>query len=225
VLFETELAEAPFATCGTAFLVGFGRSVYLITARHVVRDFPAERLHIRAADDSVDTIPFTRWFVLPPNPDDDVSDLYLMRIDLANMPAADRKSATLLNLTTPQRDWFASRGSAQFFLFGYPVTASDVNFDLGTVTTSQYFLSAHYVGPSIGQECHELCFANPLALTDLNGMSGSPVFCQISSLGVSGLPIFAGMALRGSVLSKRVHLLGSSRIIAALEAAEKFHTA
>src|SRR5262249_40249551 len=50
VVFETGLADCPFSVKGTAFVVGFEGTLYLLTARHVVRDWPMEHLAIIISD-------------------------------------------------------------------------------------------------------------------------------------------------------------------------------
>lgn len=225
VLFETGLTLYPHSICGTAFLVEYRSSIFAITARHVVRSHPAEKLHIRPSDKSTTSIPFSRWFVLPLNEDHDLSDLYVIRVDANRMHRADKKALNILYIPAHGHDWFSARASSRFFFFGYPVESAEVDAKRDTVLTQQYIVAASYVGPSLEQECFELSFDNPLGLTDLSGMSGSPVIAMRSALFSEDLPVFAGMILRGSVSSGRVHFLSSSRIVEALRSIDERYAA
>lgn len=42
MVFETGNADAPFSVSGTGFIVGFRNFIFVLTARHVVLDWPKE---------------------------------------------------------------------------------------------------------------------------------------------------------------------------------------
>jgi hypothetical protein len=221
VAFETGIPETPFSVAGTAFVVGLRGALYVLTARHVVLEWPKERLAIILQSPTGERLPLRmRWELQVHNDDLDASDLLIFRTDLEGISKQTRQSNQLLDLTPPVAEWFETRDSAMFFLFGYPKTANGADYERFQIDSNQYLLHGSYVGPSPSDECFEIRVRNPLGLQTFDGMSGSPVFSLNATIGVGAQPIFCGMALRGTATSQRVHFLGSRTILAALDAAQ-----
>ncbi len=206
VVFETGIAEAPFSVAGTAFVVGFESLLYVLTARHVVRDWSKEQIAIIMSAAGERLALRTRWEIrfhtedAPSDENDDDSDLLIYRADLEGISPETRRSNHLLHLTPPNASsWFETRDESLFFLFGYPTHANGPDYEQSKVVKNQYLLHGQYVGPSITDGCFEIQVKNPLNLSTFAGLSGSPVF----SLRTSGEPIqptFCGMALRGTII-------------------------
>jgi hypothetical protein len=195
--------------------------VFVVTARHVVRDWPLRGLRIFPSDQATQSLPLVQGYNLITNDyDSDASDLSIIKVDLASVPASDRKSSNLIRVPKVVPDWLQHAASAAYFCFGFPVGPIQNDYSVSSVSTTQYMLTGTYVGPSVGSECYELAVRNPLGLEDFNGMSGSPVFSLASGLRPSA-PIFAGMLLRGTAKSGRVHFLDFERIFAALHSADR----
>src|SRR2546428_13918049 len=63
VMFRIGLPETPCSILGTAFLAGFGRHIYLITAGHVAKGEQIFRsLFVFPSDDATEPLYFTRWW-------------------------------------------------------------------------------------------------------------------------------------------------------------------
>lgn len=219
VIFATGVAEAPCSTLGTAFLVKYRDSLYLLTAQHVLRDFPIDGLLIFGSDDSKQPLPLAKYFLVPKHADDDMSDLAIIRVDNDCVSADQNHLLHPLDIASHDEDWFEDRHSAKFFFFGYPAVHNAVEYDPERITTGQSFLLATYVRTSTASLCHELLLDSPNNVEDLNGMSGSPVLSIPAQIEVPYHPRFCGMVLRGNASSGRVHFLDSSRIMDGLEAA------
>jgi hypothetical protein len=202
-------------------MVGYGKSLYVLTARHVVLDHPKEGLAIIMSE-AGERLPLrTRWRIRADDDDGDSSDLVIFRADLMGISKKTRRSNHLLHLTPPEvAAWFTIRDTAMFFLFGYPKVANDADYERSKVNMNQYLLYGSYIGPSISRGCFQMSVRNPLGLPTFDGMSGSPVFSLSTPIGGSAQPTFCGMALRGTPSSERIHFLGSDTILAALDAAE-----
>jgi len=221
VVFETGIPGAPYSIAGTAFLVAFHRTLFVITARHVVHDHPVNRLRIFPSDRSIEGLRLSDWWhIEDPKNDPDSSDILLIRADLTNVPKSIRKSNHLLHLTHPSvSEWFDDRYISRFFLFGYPSATNEADYAHSKLKLQQFFLPGRYVGPSIAHNCHELLIENPLNLNDFNGLSGSPVFCLRNEIAISRQPTFCGMAIRGTASSQRAHFIEASTILLALQEA------
>lgn len=221
MVFETGIEGAAFSIIGTAFVVGFHRALFVVTARHVVRDLPVHRLVLYPSDRSKNGLRLSDcWYVEDDDNEPDSSDLFLVRAELTKVPKSIRRSSHLLHLTPPQvSDWFKDRHSATFFIFGYPMVVNEADYAKSQINTQQIFLHGTYVGPSMADRCHELLLKNPLGLPDFNGLSGSPVFCLRNEIAAPTQPTFCGMALRGGASSGRIHFLEASVILLALQEA------
>ncbi len=193
----------------------------MVTARHVVRDWPVHRLLVFPSDRSKEGLRLSDWWnVEDGESEPDSSDILLVRAELANVPKYIRRSSHLLHLTPPSvSEWVNDRHSSTFFLFGYPTAVNEADYARSQIKTRQFFLHGTYVGPSVANGCHELLLKNPLDLADFNGLSGSPVFCLRNEIAVPRQPTFCGMALRGTAGSSRVHFLEASIILLALQEA------
>jgi hypothetical protein len=219
VIFATGLKETPFSTAGTCILLGYHASAYVVTAQHVLRGWPIERLHICASDHSIRPLPLVQGYELPERKEDsDLADLAIIKIELAAAQARARRSGNLIRVPDRPEDWFPHRASATFFFYGFPL--GPIVVDLPSISTTQYLLTGAYRGPSVDFGCFEISVENRLSLQDFNGMSGSPVFCLVGGLQASQ-PILAGMVLRGTASSGRAHFLGFERIFEALRSLER----
>jgi hypothetical protein len=220
IVFETGVIEAPFSVAGTGFVVGFRDALFVLTARHVVSDWPKEGIAIIMSSEG-ERLPLrARWEIKIENEEekDDSSDLIIFRADLAGISALTRRSNHLLHLTPPGvTEWFDDRFSSTFFLFGYPVAVNEADYENSRVIQNQCFIHGSFVGPSISFGCYELSVKNPLTFKTFDGFSGSPIFSLCTNNRGSTQPTFCGMALRGTVGSGSVHFLGSETIVAALE--------
>jgi len=229
VMFETDVPEAAYSIAGTAFLVGFNDSLYIITARHVIRDYPVEKVVVFPWDKSDFSTPLRIadfWNIEDEDhADSELSDLLVIKADLGCIPKRDRRKGQLIFLTPPDATaWFGNRFHALFFLCGHPHEINDVDYAKSEVNTGQLMLTGRYVGPSLAG-CHELQVRNPLGISDFSGLSGSPVFSHTSDSPF--IPVacsklhFCGMVLRGTVESCRIHFLSSDAIMEALREIER----
>lgn len=222
VIFETGNNDAPYSTAGTAFLVGFRQSLFVLTAAHVVRNCPIDKLLVFPSDKSAKPLRLNTWWPVEGNPDDpDASDMLIIKADLESIPVSERNEGCLIHLTHPQAvEWFEARDVSQFFLCGYPLVRNGVDYFRSEINTQQFFLAGTYKGKSPPEYCHVLNINNPLNLDDFNGLSGSPVFCQKFENGVATAPIrFCGMVLLGTAESGLVHFLDAQRLVSVLSVA------
>ncbi len=218
VVFKTENENAPYSTAGTAFLVGFGQSIFILTARHVVKDWPVEKVLICPSWNSSYAFHFLGWwFVEKDTEAPDASDVLIIKAELNDIPTTERKEIEILDLNpSVNLSWFHERHDSQFFLCGFPLFHSKVDYSTLEIKTQQYFLEGVYAGESPFVGCHEIKVNNPLNLQDFNGLSGSPVFSHRHENGEGTPGKFCGMALRGSVMSGSIHFLGADVLMSVL---------
>ena len=221
MVFNTGIQGAAFSIAGTAFLVGFHHTLFVLTARHVVRGWPVHKLVVYPSDRSKNGLRLSDWWYVEDGENEpDSTDLFLVRAELTKVPKSIQRSSHLLNLTQPHvSDWFKDRHSAMFYTFGYPKVANEADYANSRINTQQFFLRGTYIGPSVAGGCHEILLKNPLELPDFDGLSGSPVFCVRNEIATPAQPTFCGMAIRGTSSSGRMHFLEASTILVALQEA------
>lgn len=223
VIFETGIEDAPYSTAGTAFLAGFGRSIFVITAAHVAADCS---IMVFPSDSVTYPLLFSHSFSVERDHEEtDVSDILIERVDNDSIRQARESDGQLINLNNPAAtDWLNERYASQFFLCGYPSEHNEVDYFRSEINTQQFFLEGTYSGQSVSYGCHELTINNPLNLTNFSGLSGSPVFSRKFENGVDTPIRFCGMALRGTAQSRRIHFLGADILSSTLNDAQQYLT-
>lgn len=225
VIFKTGVPDYPVSVAGTCFIVGFRGKHYVLTAKHVVRDYPVEHLLILPAEGAKRAFRVPQsWrvenFEGEPEGDPDSSDLLIMRVTLDGLKRLEKTKGRVLVLDIAGIfDWFDDRFSSNLFMFGYPKSRNGVDYAQATIEANQVLLSGSYVGPSYADHCHEARFSNPLAITDFDGLSGSPVFCVVPAIAKRSVTRFCGIAIRGGASERRVHFLGAEVVLESLIAA------
>lgn len=221
VVFETEIDRFACSTAGTAFIVAFEQSLFVVTAEHVVKDWPIEKVLVYPSWTSPYTFRYLNWWRVETIPEDhEASDLLIIKVDFNDIPVALRKDIIVLDLNNSDNvSWYDERHDSQFFLCGFPTHGNDgVDYSTLEIKTSQYFLAGSYEGFSIiSPLCHTIKLENPLNLPHFSGLSGSPVFSHRPE----GPPKFCGLALRGTAASGLIHFLKVEVLIEALTDIQK----
>jgi hypothetical protein len=190
--------EYPYFTGGTCFLVRCLGRMWLVTAKHALKDKPLEELCVPWNLDTHDVLPLRRVF-LPSskNPEDDAfADLAVFAVALTRHPPQH----TALNLGTV--DWvkrFAEVRSGDDVLFaGFPRESLDnvVDYSARRISRQRFVAQAKYIEPAESKYLHRVQVTELGKVTTLQGMSGSPVFLRPQTC--TGGWSFAGVLVRGS---------------------------
>ncbi|HEY4367507.1 MAG TPA: hypothetical protein VGN07_09790 [Steroidobacteraceae bacterium] len=218
LIFRTGIDCTPIALSGTYFLLAYRDKLFALTARHVVGDATPEQLLLLTSDKSL--VPARVLEQI--NPSDEISgalDLVVYDLDIRHFNRKHRRNSRAYNLLVTEPSWLPTRHESSYFLFGYPLTHAKVDYGARTTQThsQQWFLEGRYKGPSEISNCHMLNLCDTQTIGDLNGLSGSPVFASFHAIGMGTQPIFAGIVLRGTVMSGLVHFLDAGAVRAVLE--------
>lgn len=219
VVFETGIDGFPCSTAGTAFIIGFRQSVFVLMPQHVVNNWPVEKIVIFPSWTSQYTFRYLNWWRVAITPEDpDTSDLLIIKADLSDISSAERADIRLLNLNSLENlTWYDERHDSQFFLCGFPSSGSEgVDYSTLEIKMSQYFMEGVYVDASPISCAHIIKVDNPLSLGHFSGLSGSPVFSCRRDCKTGAPPRFCGMAVRGTASSGHVHFLEVEFLIEAL---------
>jgi hypothetical protein len=217
MVFQTGVRQAPFSLAGTWFMAGYRRTVFAVTARHVVRDHPANQLLLFPTDASTEVLRVSEWWnVADEENDQDRSDVFVASIDFAHLSKRTQGRSRLVHLDPDaSTQWFEDRHTSMLFLCGYPSSINEADYEHSRAMTRQVLLAGSYTGPSITDGVHSLRLDNPLGL-DFNGLSGAAVYSLRHELHGDSKPRFCGMAIRGGASAGVLHFLEASVILQVL---------
>ncbi len=184
VIFKTGFATTPFAIKGTCFFASYRRMAFVITAGHVVRDFPPQRLLFSPTGQPKYPARISSWWhVQDLENDPDSSDLFLVRVSFSHLPRKVKaRGRTIFFEAVDDTGWFDERFRSNFFLFGFPSQVNEADYTTNVANTGQAILTGAYEGPGDAHGTHLVRIRNPLNL-DFNGLSGSPVYSIQSTVG------------------------------------------
>lgn len=221
ILFETELDEAPYSGAGTGFLALFRNRLYLLTADHVIKGENLDNLLVFPNDKTDESIPFDAWFsVASPNPiHNDYSDLSIVRVAPDKLDIANGSLMHAIRLDTVHDEWKAAPLDYQFAFFGYPKEARGVDYEGCRVASTQHFLVGRLAQDSGSRFCFELEVDDFNGVSDLDGLSGSPVVAIPRARASCTDAAICGMAVRGSKSGGRIRFIDVAVLRKALEQA------
>jgi hypothetical protein len=107
--------------------------------------------------------------------------------------------------------------SGRFIMRGFPHDRSYVDYDEAVLREQAAIVEADFAGPSPMRFCHQMKFRDLSHFTDLDGLSGSPVFWVSDA--EPRAHCFAGVAIRATYSSGIGHFVHGSVVVAALEKA------
>jgi hypothetical protein len=218
VLYETGNEDAPYSGCGTCFLVLHNKQTYIVTAKHVVNGNLGESLMVFPNRNTDLSIPINVQITIdnPDSFDTDYSDIVIYRIDHDQLHIEPGSVMRTVDFSKYDHHWAARHRDSGYYMLGFPVEHRIVNYEEYLVSSTQHLLTGRYFGPSASQYCHEIEFVALNGVTDLNGLSGSPVFCAAKG-GTPRAATFCGMLLRGGAAARRAVFVDAFVINAMLD--------
>ena len=223
MVFETGNNDYPYSVQGTAFLVGYRKNIYALTARHVLQPSNLFPVCLFPSDTSQRIIPLNEAFFVPEHQaPDDFMDLAVLIVDDPVQFHEDIKKASILSLSRSRTNWGLLPKETEYYLIGFPDEKCSVDYKAEELNTQREILAGHYEGPSSIPYLHKLRISSPHKFTTFSGFSGGPVFC-IEQAPENDTVRFCGMALRGSVSSGVVHFLDKCVLLDALEVQDEIN--
>lgn len=199
LLFENEYEEAPYGIAGTGFLVQWCGSLYFVTAEHCLRPGDHNRLRVPATLESGQILKLKEFAntSLPTHEDDtDHADFSLFSVEPAHF--GPRAATSLEPVTMPDMDTTPLLRKEIFLTArGYPKAAplSRIDYTRMIISTQALTCDAAYLGSATSKFCHDLQFIDTCPISDLNYMSGSPVFAKCKHHGAE-FYLLVGLLLR-----------------------------
>ena len=193
LIFEDGEGELVYTMLGTCFLVKYGPRAFVITAQHCLRHRSLSALRIRLHPGM---LAFVRLapVVFPRTEGGDVGDLALFAIHPASISAADLKSSNFLDLGPYRSKPFRPAKSAILALVGFPAETNMIAYEDHLISTQGIAVDGRYCGRGEEPGCSKIRFNNLGRLTNINGLSGSPVVQFTPSEGRCYKELLAGHA-------------------------------
>lgn len=215
LVFETGIPEAAHSIAGTGFLVGYGRRIFLVTARHALRPDAIYPLCILSPSGHV--LPLKDvYFVPAAEVDEDFTDLAVVELDMQRV-ASKHRDTRVIPLESVTGDWQQAAQISGCFVLGFPNQHSCVDYDTGEVQMGFVELAGTYRGVAQARYLHEFKVENPPPLESFSGFSGGPVFCRRMAASGHEVLLLCGMAVQGSAESRMVRFIEASVIHDMLE--------
>ena len=197
LLFEGEVAEAPYGTAGTAFLLRWNNGIYFTTAKHCLLPGDHNRLRVPATFASSDMLLLKEsGSATVPGDDDDCSDFVLFSVEPVEF--GTRNERNLEPIDVPLWDTMSVfRKDTCLTVRGYPESAprAGIDYDRGVITVQAATCEALFLGQAESRFCFKLQFTESCPIRNFNHMSGSPVFATDSNTSERRY-ILVGMLLR-----------------------------
>lgn len=219
LLAEGSDSTYPYWFGGTCFLCRFGGALYVVTARHCLRDKSKDEVRIQANPNSRALLPLCSLFTQSDSHrhEDEVSDDWAVFQVAGDGTAVDSMS-TVRPLELDElacASWPPPEGH-HLVVRGYPKTASEISYEECAIRWRAYMGSARYVcKPTWGDHVHTLRLDDVTEVESVDGLSGSPVF-MVTGDDPPLSVVFAGLVLKGSKKSSLLHFLDARVVRAAV---------
>lgn len=182
-LIEDSAAYAPYSIGGSGFLAKYLNRYYFITAGHCLKGGLHNDLRIPVAPGKSETLPFEcfgRVKFDDAEDDTDHGDFALLSLpenfEPRKLPDALEAAHVPETLT-----WQLLREEFMLTLRGYPYAAPETGIDMarGKISTQALVCDAYFSGEAESKYCYKLDFIESCPVSNMNGMSGSPVFAKL----------------------------------------------
>jgi hypothetical protein len=202
MVFENDDAEWRFSARGTGFLVTHEKSVFAVTAKHVVSSYRPSQYRILNRLGSHNVLPILQPFTAERHRVD-FEDFVVAPIDLAEIAGDDFDPADACVMEESEIQWSAIQ---RVGVYGFPSDLNFLDYDQGLISVQPFGMVGRLTGVCIGEGMREIQFGEG-DVGSFDGFSGSPVF-QVADTG--SISRLLGIVLRGSQdtsASTRCHFL------------------
>jgi hypothetical protein len=215
LMFENGDPDFPYSMQGTCFLAKVAQRAYAITAAHCLVGRTLESVRIRMHPG---VLQFMRLNPLrcPIHWDGDREDLAIFEIQRDSFSPKDFLSRNFLSLEQLRFEPFVLDEASILAAAGYPSELNTITYESYSIMTQANSFDGRYCGPGEESGCSKIRINSLGSLSDMDGLSGSPVL-RFTPLGESRYrPHFAGILTRGTSQSGLGRFINAPYVYAAL---------
>ena len=225
LLFEYDDDEVPYFGGGTCFVVKYNNAFYVLTARHCLKNISPDVIFVQNTRDSKESLPLSKIHtgIGDEYGDPPYSDLSIMVVANMKVSPAVAEQVECFHLSSlkpvPAEDLSNGRLIYRGFLKNPPAeTGAGIDYDEKAIRWSPLQGEAKYAGLS-GQDAIQKMelLALPQEVTDLDGLSGSPVFQLVKLPDGRALCRLVGMIVRASATGKVANFIDTTALYSALK--------
>jgi hypothetical protein len=194
---RSQMPGYEYFTGGTCFLARRKRRLFVVTARHALRDKPGEDVWVPHNADTLEPLPLRSLVETAPLNDDahSAADIAAFEVEERRVSGALAPQINLSAVAFWNPANAKSRTEVVFAGFPKAGLANSVDYEARTISRQRFIGRGRYAESS-GQWMHRFDVDELGLVKTLDGMSGSPVFCREGAVGTPFL--FAGVLVRGS---------------------------
>lgn len=208
ILFENPNENFPYTLGGSAFLVKINSDIFAVTAKHVLKnnDYSGNEILIRYNDNSRNFIPFDNQFAIPASvsDDNDHNDIIFLHVskELFNTSI---DPGFIIDL--PEQYSCPHLSCDYIIITGFPKNSSNIDYDCNHLKMTREPFKGHHLKETqfIGLIEFEYDFPDDFKKVDMNGLSGSPVFCineKLKKYRIEGMLVRQNYYLKFEIIYK-----------------------
>jgi hypothetical protein len=207
--------DHPYSLVGSSTAIRYGKQCLLFCCQHQIQQFRPDEITIPVDKSGKILISGSQFLWIErddKNKDEDFRDLCAMIYDTENYGEPNLEFS-FFGLT--EKECWKGDTAAQFYLFGYPTSLRNVDYEIPHISVKQVVVSAVYSGRSHSLGLHRIEMTRTAEFSS-DGLSGGPVF-HISKDQKGFYAGLAGIVIRGSDTSNFLHFIDARLVFSFLE--------
>lgn len=217
VLFENNDEVYTYSIGGTCFIAKFKQKHYVITAKHILRNFAQVQFRVQYHPASGDFIPLKKCFTLKQTDSDEIDcfDLAVFTVDESELSYGLFIDQLPYNLLESDK-WTIYSQKSKYVYRGFPIETRSLDWIEKSIRQTAILGQGEYGGRASFDCCHVINLLNLKPLASLDGLSGSPLFQINHENEKFSREAFAGMIVRGTKESGKAYFIEHSIVLDAM---------
>lgn len=201
LVFEDGFKDFEYSVGGTFFLAKFQGKFFAVSARHCVKDRDGNVIRImfdELAENEKKFLPLRRLHVAndPPKGPEDYTDVAIMEIEDKHLTDQQKSSPWFVDLDHFLKHPVRLQKGDLLITRGFPHYLGGIDYDRRVIKIRGFAADGEYDGPTETDHVHVFRFHDLSQVTDISGISGSPVF-RVEKAKEGYKYSFAGMIIQG----------------------------
>jgi hypothetical protein len=198
LIWEDELEGYEYGIAGTGFLALYRRRLFLVTAKHCLREGPCNNLRVACNPKTKTFLPLQALHrASTPAEDSDFADLAIFEAKPGLLTSEEQRGLHFLDMRQLALGWRLLEVGDRLTTPGFPKGITYVDFDNAKLVEQRYVPSGLYEGPTDDAHIHRIRFPELNQVESIDGMSGSPAlfvknFPEAHYYGCAGMLIRGG---------------------------------